>query len=307
MSIFAGIRWCSNGPTEGSALSSCIASNAGIATDSIGNLYIADDHNSIIEKITPSGILSVVAGHCISSGTGNPLNCRTSNGNPTIGPALSSMLNVPYGVTVDNNGNIYIADTGNSVIEKVDTSGNLSIFAGYCTSNGAGQPLSCQNSGYPTVGAALLSNLSEPHDVAVDSLGNVYIADTDNGVVEKVDTNNNLIVYAGFEFAWGGPIPGLANQSPVGEPVSLAIDPLNNLYVADVYNSVVYIISPSGYLDLFVGECTLSGAQYSCSNSAAIPGPANLSPLWSPTGLSIDALGNLYISDSENSYVYIVN
>jgi secreted PhoX family phosphatase len=148
-------------PTAGPATSSELSRPNGAAVDSAGNLYIADTQNNEVEKVTPLGTLSVVAG------TG-------SLGAPTPGPATSSDLNQPSGVAVNSAGNLYIADTQNNVVEKVTPSGTLSVVAG------------TGSLGAPTPGPATSSELNQPSGVAVDSAGNLFIADQWNNVVEMV-------------------------------------------------------------------------------------------------------------------------
>jgi len=167
LSIFAGTG---NGgtPTAGPATGSALQGPAGVATDPAGNVYIADTFNNLVEKVTPTGTLSIFAG----TGYG---------GTPTPGPATSSDLSVPCGVTVDSSGNVYIADTFNNLVEKVTQGGTLSIIAG------------TGNQGAPTAGPATSSALFYPTGVATDSTNNVFIVDAYNNLVEKVIANSLAI------------------------------------------------------------------------------------------------------------------
>jgi hypothetical protein len=161
LSIFAGTG--TQGPAvPGPATSSSMGDVTALATDSAGDLFIADDYNSQIEKVTPSGTLSIIAGD-------------GSYGTETPGPALSSMLANPDGMTVDSAGDVYLADNNNNVVEEITPSGTLSIDAG------------TGNSGAPTAGPALSSDLNEPSGVALNPAGTFYyLADYGNGRVEKV-------------------------------------------------------------------------------------------------------------------------
>ena len=185
VSIVAGIPGQSGAPTPGPATDSKLDQPVGLAVSKDGDLYINDLGNDVIEKVTPAGTLSIVAGEVGQSGT------------PTPGPATSSMLAVPIGIAVDSHENLYIADQGtqngpNNVIEKVTPSGTLSIFAGELA-----------QSGEPTPGPATDSMLNYPQGVAVDGAGNVYIADTGNGVVEKVNTEGILSIYVSSYYPQG--------------------------------------------------------------------------------------------------------
>ena len=200
-------------PTAGPATSSSFDYPTGVAVDASNNLYVADLFNNVVEKITPSGTLSIFAG----TGT---------SGVPTAGKATSSQLSYPQGVAVDSTGNLYIADTGNNVVEKVTSSGTLSIIAGNGTR------------GHPTAGPATSSNLNGPSGVAVDFAGNVVIADRDNNVVEKVTPSGTLSVIAGTGEP-GSPTAGPATSSSFNYPTGVAVDASGNVYIADENNYLI--------------------------------------------------------------------
>ncbi len=273
LSIFAGVVGQSGAPTAGPATSSDLGSPQGVAVDSSGNVYIADDGNlgnPVVEKVTSSGTLSIIAGVVGQSGA------------PTAGPATSSDLGSPQGVTVDGSGNLYIADYQNSVVEKVTSSGTLSIFAGVV---GHGGP--------PTAGPATSSDLS-PYGVAVDGSGNVYVADYNNNMVEEVSSSGTLSIIAGI-VSGGAPTPGPATSSDLGSPQGVAVDGSGNVYIADAGNSVVEKVSSSGTLSIFAGVVGQSGAP--------TPGPATSSNLYYPEGVAVDGSGNVYIADAGNDVV----
>ena len=269
LSIIAGIAW-GGAPTPGPATSSGL-SPSGVAVDGSGNVYIADAGNDVVEKVTPSGTLSIFAGVVGHSGP------------PTAGPATSSDLNSPSGVAVDSSGNVYIADAGNDVVEKVTPSGTLSIFAGRVGQSGA-----------PTAGPATSSDLS-PFGVAVDSSGNVYIADYQNDVVEKVSPSGTLSIFAGVVGQDGPPTPGPATSSDLGSQYGVAVDSSGNVYIADYQNHVVEKVTSSGTLSIFAGVIGHSGPP--------TPGPATSSDLDNPEGVAVDSSGNVYIADT-GSYFY---
>jgi sugar lactone lactonase YvrE len=287
LSIAAGVLGQAGAPSPGPATKSKLSDPSGVAVDRAGNLYIADPQNQVIEKVTPSGVLSVVAGVVGQSGA------------PAPGAATSSDLDDPVGVAVDGAGNLYVADYDNADVEKVTPAGTLSVVAG------DGQ------SGTPTPGPATSSGLSGPVAVAVDNSGTLYIADggadggnNANDVVEKVTPAGVLSIVAGEPGQSGAPSPGPAASSELGGPVGVAVDAAGNLYIADndaanASTSVIEKVTPSGTLSIVAG---VPGQQ----PSAPTPGPATSSSIGLPGGVAVDSAGDLYIPDLSNSVVYKV-
>jgi hypothetical protein len=268
LSIFAGTG-SSGAPIPGPATSSPLNVPRGLAVDAAGNIIIADSDNGMVEKVTPTGTLSIIAG-------------TASPGPPIPGPATSSPLDGPTGVAIDSAGNLYIADEGNNQIFKVTPSGTLSIIAG------------TGGSGPPTPGPATSSPLYSPADVAVDSVGNLYIADQGNNLIEEVTPSGTLSIIAGTPGSSGAPSPGPATSSPLNNPLGVAVDSASNLYIADQGNNVIEEVTPSGTLSIIAGTGSLG---------APAPGPATSSPLSYPGAVAVVSPGNFYIADSSNSQV----
>jgi len=266
LAIIAG-NGTSGAPAPGPALSSPLDDPIGIVVDSVGDLYIADSSNNVIEKITPSGTLSIFAG------TG-------STGAPVAGAATSSPLNQPEGLAIDGAGNIYVADTSSNRIVKITPGGILSIVAG----SGA--------IGAPNPGPAISSALDEPTGVAVDHSGNLYVADYDNQLVEKVTSSGTLSVIAGTG-TYGTAVAGPATSSPLGSPSDVAVDSSGNVYVG-VETSQVAKITPAGTLSIVAGTGTYG---------AVTPGPATASNLGWAYSLAFDNAGNFYVADYDNAQI----
>jgi sugar lactone lactonase YvrE len=161
LSIVAG-NGKEGAPRAGLATSSSLGGPAGVAVDGSGNVFIADTMNNVVEKVTPGGVLSIVAGN-------------GKEGPPRAGLATSSSLPWPGGLAVDHSGNVFIADSVNSVVERVTPDGVLSIIAGTLGFSGA-----------PSAGPATSSKLHSPSGVAVDASGNLFIADVNNDEVVKL-------------------------------------------------------------------------------------------------------------------------
>jgi uncharacterized protein (TIGR03437 family) len=237
----------------------------GLAVDGAGNLYIADDGHHRIRKVSPSGIITTVAG------TGK------TNFSGDGGPATSATLYRPSGVAVDGAGNVYIADTQNVRIRKVDTSGNISTVAG----NGA---IGYSGDGGPAVNAALFY----PMGVAVDAAGNIYIADQNAYVVRKVNKAGIISTVAGngaFGFSGDG---GPATSAELSGVYSVAVDSAGDVYIADFGNHRVRKVDASGTITTVAGDGGATG-----NGDGGPPDSANIRP----ADIAFDAAGNYYIAD----------
>ena len=197
---------------------------AGVAVDAAGNVYVADYYNNRINKVDSSGNVTTLAGNGMpgyADGTG--------------GPTGTAEFYSPSNVVVDAAGNVYVADSVNNRIRKVDPSGNVTTLAGNGTQGSA------DGTGGPT-GTAEFNN---PWGVAVDAAGNVYVADSGNNRIRKVDPNGNVTMLAGngtwgFEDGTGGPTGTAEFNGPEG----VAVDAAGNVYVADSANNRIRKISP---------------------------------------------------------------
>jgi uncharacterized protein (TIGR03437 family) len=204
-----------NVPATQTALSSPTA----VAVDGAGNLYIADLFNYRVRKVNPQGIITTVAGTGVAGNSGDG------------GLATQARFETPESVAVDRAGNLYIADSANHVVRKVDTAGIISAFAG----NGQGG-FSGDN------GQARQARLSAPRGVAVDAAGNVYISDAGNDRIRRVDKNGVITTIAGNGQTGYNGDGTLATQASFFEPVGLAVDPYGVIYIADSYNDRVRML-----------------------------------------------------------------
>ena len=248
----------------------------GAAFDANGNLYIADMDNGRIREVTTSGIITTVAG----------------NGNETFagdgGAATSAGLHYPAGVALDAAGNLYIADQSNNRIRQVATNGIITTVAGNGGSSYSGDR-----------GPATNATLSGPTSVAVDTLGNLYIADKSNDRVRQVAANGIITTVAGNGGAGYAGDGGAATSAELYYPNGVAVDGAGNLYIADTYNFRIRKVNPNGIITTVAGN---GGFGYAGDGGAA----TNASLNW-PNGVALDAFGNLYIADSGDSRIRMVN
>ena len=270
LSVVAGVAGKPGAPTPGPANRSELDAPTGVAADAHGDLFIADSFNDVVEKVTPAGRLSVVAG----DGT---------QGRPTPGPATRSGLDEPTGVVVGARGDLFIADSFNNVVEEVTPSGRLSVVAG----DGWRGP--------PTAGPATRSELDAPFGVALDARGDLFVSDPGTNVVEEVTPAGRLSVVAGVAGEAGPPTPGAAARSALDAPTGIAADARGDLFVTDSRNNVVEEVTPAGRLSVVAGVAGEAGPP--------TPGAAARSALDAPTGIAADARGDLFVTDSLNNVV----
>jgi uncharacterized protein (TIGR03437 family) len=243
----------------------------GVAVDAAGNIYIADLGSGSVRKVNTAGIINVFAG----GGHG------LSNGVPATNVALYFQA-YHNGLAVDKAGNVYFADNGNQRVVKVDTAGIFTTVAG----NG--------NKGYSGDGGpATSAELAAPTDVAFDSAGNMYIADSLNIVVRKVDTGGNISTFAGNGECCDSGDGGPATSAALASPTSLAVDSAGNVYIGDRGFNVVRKVNAAGIISTAVGTPGITGF-------AGDGGPATSALISAALGVAVDGSGNLYIADSGN-------
>ena len=263
---FAGLRVLGG---TGTATEAILSQPSGVAVDGSGNLYIADAYNDRIRKVDSSGTITTVAGTGVSGFSGDG------------GSAVNAQLNFPYGVALDGAGNLYIADTANDRIRKVDSSGTITTVAGTGVSGFSGDGA-----------AAVNAQLDLPYGVALDGSGNLYTADTYNHRIRKVDSSGTITTVAGTGVSGFSGDGAAAVNAQLYLPFGVALDGADNLYIADYINHRIRKVDSSGTITTFAG----TGAIGSSGDGAA----AVNAQLYSPFAVAVDGSGNLYIADSSN-------
>jgi sugar lactone lactonase YvrE len=261
----------------GQALNAEIFTLAQVTLDSAGNIYLADTGNCRVRKVTvATGVIATVAGSAT---------CGYSGDN---GPALSAQLYFPKGVAVDNAGNIYIADTTNYIVRKVNTSGTITTFAG--TPGVAG----FSGDGGPAVNAQL-TNVA---GLALDATGALYIADNANSRVRKVALDGTISTVAGNGVQGFTGNGGPATAAALFFPNSIAFDTAGNMYIAEPPNASIRKVSPSGIITLVAGG---NGTNFSGDG-----GPAINAQLDDPQGVTVDGNGTIFIADEDNARIRMI-
>jgi sugar lactone lactonase YvrE len=252
-----GLIGASNGP----ALSATFSNPYSLAIDSTGTMYIADKNNNIV-RVLSGGTVSTLAGNGAYGFTN--------------GPAASAEFDVPIGVAVSpDNQTVYIGDVQNNQIRSIN-SGIVGTFAGSTSQGLTNGP----------VGSSLFYN---PNGVAVDAAGNIFVADSGNSVIRKI-SGGVVTTFAGTGAA--GYMNGPSASAEFSSPVGVAVDASGNVYVADDGNQVIRKIS-GGVVSTLAGNSTFG----------YVDGPAASAEFRAPTGVAVDASGNVYVADSNNNVV----
>lgn len=261
----------------------------GVCTDRAGNIYVADTYNNAIRKITPGGLVTTIGGKGIDS-------AGFRNGADSV-----ALFNLPIGVAVDTNENIYVTDYGNNLVRKISSAGIVSTFAGNDTA-------SYRN------GADTSAEFYGLAGIAVDDSGTVYVTEFDNNDIRKIrngyvttfagggylstttDTVNSTVVTVDTIIQTTN--PGYndtivsADTAYFDSPTSLVVDKSGNVFVCDEYNNVIREIS-HGKVYTFAGN--------------TMPGLVNGSPdsaeFYQPLGIALDRTGNFYVTDNGNNVV----
>ena len=273
----AGSSKCCNSADGGQAVDTWLPSATGITVDRQGNLYIWEGGSSKVRKVSPNGIITTVAGNGTPSYTGD--------GGPATSAGLFSAGTVT-GLAVDAAGNLYIDDGQNHVVRKVNTAGIISTVAGNGSPGFSGDG-----------GPATSAQLNFPAGIALDSAGNLYIADSSNSRVRKVDPSGIITTYAGngnVRYSGDG-VP--ATTTAVDRPEGIATDSAGNVYVSETSSSRVRKIAPDGIIS------TVAGVTAGTNGFSGDGGPATAATLYGPVGLVVDPAGNLYIADNVNGRV----
>ncbi len=232
----------------------------GIAVDAAGNLYVGDVSNNKIRKITPSGVVSTFAG--------------SGNYDFADGNATEASFRSPSGVAVDAAGYVYVADILNNKIRKITSSGEVTTLAGSVSGSADG------------IGIA--ASFSAPTGVAVDAVGNVYVADCQNNKIRKITSSGEVTTLAGSGAE--DSLDGTGAAASFYRPTSVELDASGNVYVAEYYSHKIRKVTPSGVVSTFAGSGIYGFAD----------GIATEAKFSSPYGVAVDAAGNVYVSDKYN-------
>ena len=246
-----------------------------VAVNNAGDLYIADTRNHRIRMVTAGGIIRTVAGNGIEGFGGDG------------GLATAAQLNHPNSVTVDAQNSVYITDGGNQRIRRVTASGIISTVAGNGTQGSDGDG-----------GLAISAQLFNPVGIAVDTMGNIYIADTSNQRIRKVTVGGVISTVAGNGMRGFSGDGGPAISAELSNPFGVAVDTMGNLYIADTGNYHIRKVTTGGVISSVAGNGN--------DGFSGDGGPATLAQFGDAQGIALHAVSNIYISDTSNHRIRLV-
>jgi sugar lactone lactonase YvrE len=251
------------GSADGTGAAASFSLPLAVAVDANGNLYVADLLNNAIRKITPTGVVTTLAGSGSSS--------------EADGLGTAASFNEPSSVAVDASGNVYVTDEVGMVIRKITPAGQVSTIAGIVSQQGS------------TDGPAATATFSFPSGVAIDTSGNLYVADSGDNKIRKITPAGNVSTLAGSGTQGSADGPGTA--ASFNNPSGVAVDANGNVYVADQDNDEVRKITPAGVVSTLAGTLGVRGAANGTGTAASFSGVF---------GMAVDASGNVFAAEVGN-------
>jgi sugar lactone lactonase YvrE len=268
VTILAG-RAGSIGSTDGKGSDARFHYPQGVALDAAGNIYVADSWNNTIRRVTPSGMVTTLAGLARQVGS-------------TDGIGSAARFNYPNSVAVDSAGNIYVADLYNATIRKVTPAGAVTTLAGQAGIYGHAD------------GKGSVAQFNAPFSLAVDDADDIYVADMFNNAIRKVTATGMVTTLAGQLSYKIGSMDGTVRGAQFSHPRGVAVDNLDNVYVADTDNQTIRRITPDGAVRTLAG---LTG------QTGSADGTGNTARFGCPMSLTMDPAGNLYVVDQSNAVI----
>jgi hypothetical protein len=276
----------------GPATSASLFHPGGTAEDANGDIFIADSGDNVIREVTPAGIISRIAGNGIAGlGYAGPFGF----------PATLSSLDHPQDVAVNAQGDVFIADTYNNRVVKVTPQGQIVAVAGDGVAGYSGDG-----------GLGAFAELNEPTGLALDAQGNLYIADSANNVIRRVDAKTGIITTVAGDYAADQASNGLggfsgdggpATSAQLNDPQGVAVDGAGDLFIADTFNNAIREVTPAGIISTVVNSASANGGAPSAGGESNGAAPT-ASKLNTPYDVAIDQSTNtLYIADTSNSRI----
>ena len=260
------------GGDGGPATAATMSYPTAVAVDASGNLYISDQDNQRVRKVTTAGIITTIAGTGTVGYNGDGIQ------------ATQAKLHFPTGLTVDAAGNVYVCDNNNHRLRKISPSGIITTIAGSSAPGYSGDG-----------GPATAAQLSYPCDVALDGKGNLYICDGGNNAIRRIDTFGTITTVVGTGSAGSNGDGGPAIYANLYAPYGIKVDGPGNIFIADYGSNKIRWVNTDGIINTMAGNGT--------AGFAGDGGPAVAAMLNRPRGIALDMAGNLFVSDGDNNRI----
>jgi streptogramin lyase len=257
-----------SGSTDATGAAARFNHPEGVAVDKSDNVYVADQSNNTIRKITPAGAVSTFAGLAGQSGTND-------------GTGNVARFNQPSDVAVDTAGNVFVTDYANNTIRKITPARVVSTYAGMAGQSGTND------------GTGVSARFNSPYDLVVDGAGNVYVSDTASFTIRKITPGKVVSTLAG-QAGMPGNADGTGAGAQFNYPNGLALDAATNLYVADAGNDTLRKVTPAGVVTTIGGLAGVAGSADGTGSAARFD---------SLYGVAVDASTNLYVADYNNNTI----
>jgi len=260
----------SSGSTDGTGSAARFLLPTSVAVDSEGNVFVADTNNHTIRKVTSAGVVTTLAGSATNSGTAD-------------GIGSAARFSSPQGVSVDSSGSVFVADRLNHTIRQIFSGGLVTTLAGTAGSSGS------------TDGTGSAARFNSPRSTAVDTAGNVFVADTSNRTIRKITSVGVVTTLAGFAGLGGsGSTDGTGSAARFNAPQGVAVDSAGNVFVGDTLNHKIRKVTSAGVVTTIAGLAGSSGSTDGIGSDARF---------YQPIGVAVDSAGNVFVADYANSTI----
>jgi sugar lactone lactonase YvrE len=260
------------GSVDGSATEARFSEIRGLAVAGDGTIYVSDGGNHVIRRVSPAGLVTTIAGTATIAGS-------------VDGISESARFFRPSGIAVGASGELYVADSMNHTIRRIDRNGQVSTVAGRAGEWGSED------------GEGTSARFFVPHGLSMDRSGSVYVADSFNHAIRRIDSTGRVSTLAGRANK-AGATDGPAEEARFNQPVDATVDAHGTLYVADSGNNTIRSITPAGVVSTYAGKAGAPGF---------VDGPRSVARFWHPEGIVVSKTGIVYVADTRNHVIRAID